>query len=74
MVARSGFPTDEESPRYLQCAGIPAYAKVEGNDVQHVQKLALQLRLLTEEYLEIVKEVLPVRAAVAAAEQQRQGA
>lgn len=25
----------------------------------HVQKLALQLRLLTEEYLEIVKEVLP---------------
>ncbi len=30
----------------------------------HVQKLALQLRLLTEEYLEIVKEVLPeLRAA-----------
>jgi biopolymer transport protein ExbB len=25
----------------------------------HVQKLALQLRLLTEEYLEIVKEALP---------------
>jgi biopolymer transport protein ExbB len=25
----------------------------------HVQKLAVQLRLLTEEYVEIVKEVLP---------------
>jgi biopolymer transport protein ExbB len=33
----------------------------------HVQKLALQLRLLTEEYLEIVKEVLPdLRARPAA--------
>ena len=31
----------------------------------HVQKLALQLRLLTEEYLEIVKEVLPRVAAQA---------
>ncbi len=28
----------------------------------HVQKLALQLKLLTEEYLEIVKEVLTARA------------
>jgi len=40
----------------------------------HVQKLALQLRLLTEEYLEIVREVLPARAAVPAAAEQRQGA
>ncbi len=40
----------------------------------HVQKLALQLRLLTEEYLEIAREVLPARAAVAAAAEQRQGA
>ena len=40
----------------------------------HVQKLALQLRLLTEEYLEIVKEVLPARAAAPAAAEQRQGA
>ncbi len=30
----------------------------------HVQKLALQLKLLTEEYLEIVKETLVARAAV----------
>jgi biopolymer transport protein ExbB len=40
----------------------------------HVQKLALQLKLLTEEYLEIVKEVLPVRAPAPAAVEQRQGA
>ncbi len=44
----------------------------------HVQKLALQLKLLTEEYLEIVKEVLPAaRAAQAtqptAAAGERQG-
>jgi biopolymer transport protein ExbB len=32
----------------------------------HVQKLALQLRLLTEEYLEILKEVLPSLRAGAA--------
>ncbi len=38
----------------------------------HVQKLALQLRLLTEEYLEIVKEVLP--HAPAAPPQALQGA
>ena len=29
----------------------------------HVQKLALQLRLIAEEYLEIVKEVLPALRA-----------
>jgi biopolymer transport protein ExbB len=40
----------------------------------HVQKLALQLKLLTEEYLEIVKEVLPARAAAPAVADQRQGA
>jgi len=33
----------------------------------HVQKLALQLRLLVEEYLELVKEVLPALRAGAAA-------
>ena len=37
----------------------------------HVQKLGLQLRLLTEEYLEIVKEVLPPGGPVAASEQGR---
>ena len=34
----------------------------------HVQKLSLQLRLLTEEYLELVKDVLPSLAARPAAE------
>jgi biopolymer transport protein ExbB len=34
----------------------------------HVQKLALQLKLLTEEYLEIVKEVLPAKPAAPAAQ------
>jgi biopolymer transport protein ExbB len=37
----------------------------------HVQKLALQLRLLTEEYLEILREVLPdLRARTPAAPRQ----
>ena len=40
----------------------------------HVQKLALQLKLLTEEYLEIVKEVLPARQAPVAVADTRQGA